>query len=391
MSVETLQLDYLGPRDEPWLRALLDECSRLVGASQGEFRERLKQPLAVRAPRHKLRAVARLLERLLPEVRQRESAPREARARLFRAAAASAAPREQVLWDVANQLGMDAPALEHALFSDLAGQRPIGPVPPDLSPARLALLVNQALVHGVLRRASRVRIRAWGHAPALMRHAQRLGLICVASVLVPPSPPPSGVAAVELELSGPFALFRRTELYGRALASLLPSVARCDHFELEAECQHPPQAGTLRLCSSDPVFAANEPAAFDSRAELRFIQDFTRLGALWTVEREPAPIVTGGRLFAPDLALAHVAEPALRWWLEMVGFWTPDYLREKLARWESAGIERFVMCVDIKRGCADEAAPSDPRIVYYNCRIDAQRVLALLTSSAAAHVEPVAR
>ena len=100
-----------------------------------------------------------VLERLLPERPRRTPLPREVRARVFAAAAKTAGGREQVLQAVAQELGVDAATIELSLFADLAGEKRIAALPPDLSASRLALLANQALVHTFLRRALRVRIQ----------------------------------------------------------------------------------------------------------------------------------------------------------------------------------------------------------------------------------------
>ena len=143
---QRLVLHYLGPRDEPWLRALLEVCSRFAGKKQLELHERLKEPLPTNAPRSKLRLAVQVLERLLPEPPKREPSPREVRFRVFHAAAQSPASRRETLTRVASDLRVEVARVEDALFADLASQRRVGALPADLSPSRLALLTNQALV-----------------------------------------------------------------------------------------------------------------------------------------------------------------------------------------------------------------------------------------------------
>lgn len=375
---ERLVLSYLSQKDEPWLESLLAECASFAGRKQAELHERLREPLAVPAPRSKLRVAAQVLERLLPESPPRSPLPSEVRARVFAAAAKTSARREHILEAVAQELGVGVATLELALFADLAGQRRVAALPPDLSASRLALLSNQALVHTFLKRARRVRIRAWGNAQFLVRHARRLGLICLAKPLVPSSlQPGSGVA---LDISGPFALFRKTELYGRALASLLPHAARCAHFELEAECALGPGAPLATLCLSpaDPIFAASEPEAFDSRVETRLRRDLERSKCDWRCQLEPSSAAGQQGLQFPDLELIHIREPDRRWQLEIVGFWTPEYLQQRLEAISAAGLTRFILCVDDARRCSERDAPADARIFRYQKRIDAKRLLALL-------------
>lgn len=377
---QQLVLDYLSSRDERWLAWLLAECGRMAGRRLGELRERFAAPLGVAAPKHKLRAAVQVLERLLPEQPAREPAPREVRERLFRAAAASAAGRQRIVQQVAQELGVAAWLLEQALFADLADERRVGAVPSDLTPSRLSLLVNQALVHGFLKRALSVTIQTWGDGHALLRQARRLGLICVPSGKAGPAP--SRVATTSLEISGPFVLFRKTELYGRALASLLPHAARAPHFELRAECAVAGRSTrcTLRITPADPIFAAREPTAFDSRAETRFFRDFARLASPFQLVREPAPVQLDGEPFFPDFELVHEQAPARRYRVELIGFWTPEYLKDRLSKLRDDDEQRFILCVDEARGCGNAALPQDARLFHYKSRLSAEKLLAFIAA-----------
>jgi predicted nuclease of restriction endonuclease-like RecB superfamily len=120
-----------------------------------------------------------------------------------------------------------------------------------------------------------------------------------------------------LDLSGPLSLFRRTLLYGRALGGLVPQLAWCQSFRLQAVCAL--QGRSLVL-------------------EERFARDFRRTAPGWDVVHEPEPVAAGDALVFPDFALQHRLDPSRRWLLEIVGFWTPEYLARKLASYRAAGL-----------------------------------------------------
>jgi len=383
---QRLVLHYLGPRDEPWLRALLDVCARFAGKTQVELRERLNEPLPTMAPRRKLRLAIQVLERLLPEAPKRAPSPRELRFRVFHAAARSPAPRGEILGRVAQDLRVEVEQVEDALFADLASQRRVAPLPADLSPARLALLANQALVLTFLKRAERVRIRAWGNTRALIRHARMLGLICL--IRRTAESEDAALAAREprgvlLEISGPFALFRKTEVYGRSLSSLLPRAARCQHFELEADCVLSSGAAlcTLLVSPSDPIYPARELPSYASSVEASFARDIGRLAPDWLLVSEPPPVERDGALIFPDFELHHRDDPARRWLLEIIGFWTPEHLREKLATLEAAKLSRMILCVDDARRCSEADLPAHARVLRYKSRIDVARLLQMIEAS----------
>lgn len=372
---ERLVLHYLGPRDEAWLRVLLEECARFAGKKQVELRERLQEPLATVAPRHKLGLAIRLLERLLPELPRRAPSPRELRALVFRAAAGRLGERRAVLASLAKELRLEQAQLEDGLFADLAGQRRLRALPTELTPRRLAQLTNQALALAFFKRAERVRIRAWGSPHVLVRHARALGLICA----VTPLAPGATTGGLGLDISGPFSLFRQTEIYGRALASLLPRAAGCDHFELEADCVL--DAGralrTLHLSSHDPIFPDGAPTSPDRRGLARLIRELERLAPArgWELWRDPPPLDALGSLSFPELALSRPSAPEQRWYLELLGFWTPHHVRQQLGQLRAAGLERVLLCVDDARRCSDDELESDPRVLRYSKRLDAAHLL----------------
>lgn len=370
--------NYLTWRDHPWLCAALEEHARFVGRRQSELRQRMREPLSTRAPKSKLRFVAALLETLGTGEAAAPVPPREARWAAFRAATARPFTREVVLASAAGELGVRAEELEASLFADLESERRVSPLPAELTPEGLALEANLMLVRAWLRRAVRVRIAAWGNTRALVRQAQLAGLLCVVRRQAP-SESQEGIA---LEISGPFALFRHTELYGRALSALIPRALWCDRFELVADCAlgRGPETAKLLVRSGDPIAVVREVGNDGRRLEARFERDFRLRAPDWEIVREPRAVEAGETLVFPDFELIHRREPERRWLLEIAGFWTPEYLAAKLQRLQSAGVERLVICIDERRGCSDSEAPEGARIVRYKNRIDPERVLSILRS-----------
>jgi uncharacterized protein len=297
---------------------------------------------------------------------------RHVRAAVFLESAKGAAPRDDVLATVAPTLGLSAEALAGALFSDLPGERPVTPPKETYSPCELALHVNLALAQGLLFRATSVRIDVVGNARALVRQAKLRGLLCAIAA--------RSDRASALDVSGPLALFRRTLLYGRALASLIPILAACARFELRAECVLRGRPCNLKLVSGDPIFPA--PVAsrtpYDSRIEERFASDFGRIAPDWDIVREPQAVASGASLLFPDFLLQHRLDPSRRWLLEIVGFWTPDYLARKLAAYRAARIPNLILCVDELRSCARDDLPTEARIVRFRRHVRARDVLAVL-------------
>jgi predicted nuclease of restriction endonuclease-like RecB superfamily len=374
-------IDYLGPQDEPWLRVLLGEMARFEGRRRRELAERLSEPLPCEAPYFKRRAATRALLRLwrrsstggaTPPGPSRPMPPRpaELRAQLFAAAAASEASPAVILDETAGQRGLTPAALIEALFADLPGERPVRAPDPPPTPAEAALRTNLAIAQAVLMRASRVELRVEGGVRPIVRLAKLRGLLCTitdSDLGEPPRP--------VLEISGPFSLFRHTLLYGRALAELLPHLAWCARFELRAACALRGRLATVSVGSGDPIFPAAPPKLFDSRLEERFAADVARLAPDWDVIREPEPIRAGGTLIFPDFLLRHRIHPERRVLVEIVGFWTPQYLATKLEKLRQAELPACILCVDQDRACAPGDLPAGMPVVPFRRRVDAAAVL----------------
>src|SRR5690606_16415138 len=117
---------------------------------------------------------------------------------------------------------------------------------------------------------------------------------------------------------------------------------------------------------------------FDSKLEERFAREFTRTALDWQLVREPEAVAVGEGWIFPDFALHPRRAPHHRWLLEIVGYWTPDYLERKLRLLRRARLERFILCVDERRNCSDEELPADARILRFSRRVPVDEVLRLI-------------
>ena len=236
-----------------------------------------------------------------------------------------------VLSRVAASLGVTVAGLRDSLFADLPGERLVEAPAQPLSALDLASRSNLALVQGLLFHATALRVDVEGNTRMLVRHAKWRGLD------LHRGREDRAQQRVAGDL-GLFALFRNTRLYGRALGELIPLLAWCPRFRMQAACILEGHRLTLELVAGDPIFPAPAPRPYDSRLEERFARDFRRLAPEWDVVREPEPLAGNGTLIFPDFALEHRADPGRRWLVEIVGFWTPDYVARKLALYRQARV-----------------------------------------------------
>jgi predicted nuclease of restriction endonuclease-like RecB superfamily len=84
-------------------------------------------------------------------------------------------------------------------------------------------------------------------------------------------------------------------------------------------------------------------------------------------------LVVGGRSFFPDFTLRHQGGFSVL--VEVVGFYTPDYLRSKLDALRAAAARPLIACIDESLACADgELAGA---VLRFKRRIDAAALIAI--------------
>lgn len=351
---------WLGERDHAWIRVLLDEHERYVGRRRAELAARLREPLSARCPKAKLDLAVAVLDRLSPPRVAGPLRPRDVRAVAFHAAARGGPAA--ALAEAARILDVPPEAVDEALFADLPGERRVRSLA-SVSPAALADEVNLAIAGTLLARSSVVRVQVPDDGAALIRRARHLGLVC--TVVDTPR---------ELSISGPFSLFRRTALYGRALAALAGELAGCEDWKLAASCSLPSGPGELVFVLGPDLLPASRRTGIpDHPLVERLARELTSLLPDWRISRDPPPLRAAGVLAFPDLEIAHGTDPARRWYLEIAGFWTQDWLRAR------AAFEHLVVCVDSRRSC-DEDAPGAPYVVPYRQRVDARVVARIVVA-----------
>lgn len=215
---------------------------------------------------------------------------------------------------------------------------------PTWSGAQLLAHYHLELGRAVLRDAERVEIRVRGGWRALfasiklarlMYHVERVG------------------RGYRLTLTGPAAAFvARRSRYGSRFARIVPALSRATAWQLQATVHHRDQRCTFLLrgrARATDTRVGPEPsrARFDSAWERRFARDFRAardgLTAGWTLARERTPLVADGRVALPDFTLRHT--DGREAFVELVGFWTPEYLRDKAAMVARVGDVPLVLVV----------------------------------------------
>lgn len=355
-------LDYLAD-DGGRVIPFLDRLCRLVRRLEGWPRDSVVE--ALRRQERRVRDAARLAgiaKTLLDlcEFRPPEGAERaeEARDALFRARGRHWPPvpgdRMVPYEEAAAALDCTASEVERLLYADAPGARTLARAPAQDGRALLARY-NLELARGVLLDAERVRVTARGGWRGIFRAVKAARLMHTVT---------RAGRGYTVEVTGPAAAFIiRSTRYGARLARLVPALARAPGWSLDADIRRGDGIVRFRVrgrsgrsVAGPPVGQRAKRAGYDSAWERSLATDFrAKFGATrgeWTLSREVTPVVAGDELFLPDFTLRHAdGREAL---IEIVGFWTPEYLEAKARKVAAARLEHLILVV--YRGLAVGAA-----------------------------------
>ncbi|RLG46335.1 MAG: hypothetical protein DRO06_04590 [Thermoproteota archaeon] len=365
----------LGREEELELASeLISLFSSSVGGTLGELEESLEELEevyeAAGVDYRLFRGLSTLLERRL-EVERPDAPvdPAEARRVVFEECARSLGgfavgeERRRVLEAAASRLGIPPEELEACLWADREDRLRVVSFSP-LEPEELLRRYNLSLLQTALFRAVWMRVRTGapgGPIKLLLREVKRRGLMYHAE---------REDGRVSIHLDGPASVLKMTTRYGTSMAKVVPRVVSLPDWELAAGVVREVRGRrtVLTLTVDDrlrDIFpeAGEEPEAYDSSAEEEVAALAAGMG--WSVRREPGPLIAGRSIFLPDFELR---KGPVRVYLEVVGFWTPDYLRRKVEKLSSVGEEVLVLA-DRELACAPLERVSG-RVVYFRRRVD---------------------
>jgi hypothetical protein len=373
---------FLTPRDAVWVRSLIGELDGFVGRPGRELDEAESAICGLcrdqGAPWRAATGMLKVLSQAYPRKVVAAARPLEIRRALFERSGAGLA-RDEAIEGAATELGIAKEEVMRGLFADRPGQRRVlGPeTPPD--PQRMIEQFNLALVQGLLMRSEQVSALVREHVRSVVRFAKLGGLLCTYI---------QDEAGTTIELSGPLSLFRNTTRYGHALATFFPSVVSTPGWSLTAVCllqprgleqgawvdgePPPPRRYRLHLDATVPVHRAHAlPSDADSALERKLVRDVKRLKRGWEIKRETTAVRVGSSVFFPDFKLVRGERQVL---VEVVGYYTPQYLENKLRKLREAKLRDFIVCIDRSLSCDDGEVTADV-VLRYERRVDAGALL----------------
>ncbi|NKE37544.1 DUF790 family protein [Natronococcus sp. JC468] len=234
---------------------------------------------------------------------------------------------------------------------------------------------NLALAQAVLYDATRMRIRVWDHFGTVFSYVKLFGLM---HRIYPIDSDGCRVASTDLAdgyeavLDGPASLFSKSQKYGIRMANFLPALPLCDRWEMDAAILVDDTTGeTHRFTLDQTVGLESHYSAgkrFDSDLERTLAQKWERATTDWELVREDDVLDIGEEVLIPDFAIEH--PDGRRAILEIMGFWTPEYLKSKLEKIRRADAENLIVAVSENLDCArDEFGEASDRVLWFKTGI----------------------
>jgi predicted nuclease of restriction endonuclease-like RecB superfamily len=272
---------------------------------------------------------------------------------------------------IAGRLGTTWPAIDRALFADIMDFHRLEAFAGYPDGAALLARYNVAQVQVALFDAVSMTLWAKQDFKVILRYAKLAGLMHTIRAL--------GERGYEFRFDGPASVLRQTHRYGVAMARFLPALIACAGWRLHAVLRT--RRGwqmSLDLSPADRLTShLPPPEEFDSRIE----KDFARAWGPeprggWRLVREGEVLHRGQHVFVPDFVFRHGDGRSVL--MEIVGFWTPEYLAAK--RRTLRNFAEHPILLAVAESTARQMGDSAARTIRFKKRLGIRAVLEQLNA-----------
>jgi predicted nuclease of restriction endonuclease-like RecB superfamily len=358
-------------------QALIHTYEDHVGKKKGKLNEALGSLEELDHDYRFVRGLSTLLDRRCQLESRTIVDSVEARRSVFRIAHRDGFPttpamRQKVLDQAASALGIAVEELEKSLYGDLEDElvlREFDATDPEV----LLRQYNLSLTQTLLFYSTELTFTTLGNWQRIFRQIKWLGLIYTIT---------RGNGGYEVKVDGPASLFKLTRRYGTSLAKIVPLILQNRTWHLRANILRRTREGRLLDLELDsdkhgglmtPLDEPKETASYDSQVELDFARRFQALDTGWTLVREPQPMPVGRQVMIPDFAFQ---KSGVTVYLEVAGFWTPQYLEKKIKKLELVDGVDLIVAADSNLACRKlDKVGRRLNLIYYKTRIPLRPIL----------------
>lgn len=372
---------YLNPDDDDYLQAaeeLVALVSSHIQKRRAELQHALDEYIGVGTDYRILRGLIKLLVDRCEFATVAPMEPAELRRSLFFRAFEHhpVLDREQVLALVGQELNIASDNLLASLYADLPDNQRLVAFE---EPGARELLdeYNLAQAQALFYRC--IEMTLWVEPQAPVGYRQLFDAIKYYRLIH--SIHGNATNGYEIRLSGPVSLFHRSQKYGIQMAVFLPALLSCEGWRLRAEIEAKNKQVFFELNSKQKQLYAEHFADTTEENPLleKLLSKWPEAEYGWALSRSNEVIDLGETAFAPDL----VAQPTTGQsvYIELLGFWTPRYLQQRLLEFERSGMHNYLLAVSEEwRGSREEPTNLPPNVIVYKTALDARTLRTALSA-----------
>ena len=275
---------------------------------------------------------------------------------------------KRIKTQLSGKVGMPWDQIEQSLYSDVIAFQRLERF--DGYPNAQALLsrYNVAQLQACLYRAEGMVVSATDDFKTILRYAKLAHLLHDIVRL--------DSSKYCITFSGPASVLHETRRYGVNFARFLPALLACKGWEMTASVKTPWNKPAKLILSDKDGFSSHLPSPdeFDSTIEESFAEKFGTKRNGWQLIREGEILHHQQKTFVPDFTFRHV--DGIEVLLEIVGFWTPEYLAHRRETLQQFRKHRILIAVPEKS--LREGATIGENILVYKTALKIEPLMEVL-------------
>jgi predicted nuclease of restriction endonuclease-like RecB superfamily len=341
-----------------------------VGRTRGELDRAINEYAGAGTDYRVMRGLTKLLLDRCEFANAAAFDPVEARRAIFLRASAShpvgADERERIASEAAGELGCAAEALLAGLYSDLEARQRLVEFE-EVADRDLLDRYNLAQAQALLYRCTGMRLKV--RRQGAEGYRELFGAIKAHRLIHSVKGSPS--AGYEITLDGPASLFHRSQKYGVQMAVFLPDLLACGGWEMSAEIETRRGAAVFELTSEGHGLRTTDAGlvGYQNPVREKLSESWQKFDSAWALEASGEVVDLGETAFVPDFALRHTDGQLVH--LEILGFWTPEHLTERLREFEHAGVKNFLLAAwEELRGSREPFVKETANVVVFKRTLD---------------------
>jgi predicted nuclease of restriction endonuclease-like RecB superfamily len=269
---------------------------------------------------------------------------------------------------LSEKFGLPWEQIEQSLYSDVIDFQRLQTFEGYANAQSFLSRYNVAQIQACLYKAKNMIVLATDDFKTILRYAKLARLMHEITCL--------NSSKYRIVFSGPVSVLNETLRYGVNFARFLPALLACKGWEMTASVQTPWGKPAKLILSDKDGFTSHlpAPAEFDSTVEESFAEKFGTERNGWQLIREGQILHLHQKTFVPDFTFRY--KDGLEVLLEIVGFWTPEYLAYKRDTLLQFHNYRILLAVP-EKSLKENAAITD-NVLVYKTTIKIEQVMKVL-------------